>query len=197
VLSLPSGLPSRSSRSPSRGDPLLRRSVGASGRPAGTQVSRCIGLSGSDRNFPVLTGRSGTQRARPLRPQLAAPLGGWPLSQLTEGVGGGSCLLLSGVVAALGCCIVTTRTWQGMARVRSGQAPAWPLSSDRSVRRGSGVKRDFACTITRHFLPVLVARRSRSRLRLEGRTRTLSGSSPDLSPARTPVGYKIARVGSA
>ena len=28
------------------------------------------------------------------------------------------------------------RTLQGMARVRSGQAPAWPLSSDRSVRRG-------------------------------------------------------------
>ena len=39
---------------------------------------------------------------------------------------------------------VTARTLQGMARVRSGQAPAWPLVSDRSVRRGSGVKRDFA-----------------------------------------------------
>ncbi len=72
-----------------------------------------------------------------------------------------------------------------MARVRSGQAPAWPLSSDRSVRRGSGVKRDFACTFTRHFSPVLVVLRSQSRLRLEGRTRTLSGPSPDLSPART------------
>jgi hypothetical protein len=42
---------------------------------------------------------------------------------------------------------------QGMARVRSGQAPAWPLVSDRSVRRGSGVKRDFACTSTSHFSP--------------------------------------------
>jgi len=31
---------------------------------------------------------------------------------------------------------VTARTVQGMARVRSGQAPAWPLSSDRSVRSG-------------------------------------------------------------
>jgi len=29
-----------------------------------------------------------------------------------------------------------SRTLQGMARVRSGQAPAWPLSSGRSVRRG-------------------------------------------------------------
>jgi hypothetical protein len=78
---------------------------------------------------------------------------------------------------------VTSRTVQGMARVRSGQAPAWPLVSDRSVRRGSGVKRDFACTFTAHVSPVLVAPRSQSRLRLEGRTRTLSGPSPDLSSA--------------
>ena len=78
-------------------------------------------------------------------------------------------------------------TVQGMARVRSGQAPAWPLFSDRSVRRGSGVKRDFACTFTRHFSPVLVVLRSQSRLRLEGRARTLSGPSPDLRLARTPA----------
>jgi len=32
--------------------------------------------------------------------------------------------------------IVTASTVQGMARVRSGQAPAWPLVSDRSARRG-------------------------------------------------------------
>jgi len=50
-----------------------------------------------------------------------------------------------------GNCAVTARTLQGMARVRPGQAPAWPLSSDRSVRRGSGVKRDFACTFTSYF----------------------------------------------
>ena len=72
----------------------------------------------------------------------------------------------------------TTRTLQGMARVRSGQAPAWPLVSDRSARRGSGVKRDFACTFTRRFSPALVALRSQSRLMLEGRVRTLSGPSP-------------------
>ena len=77
------------------------------------------------------------------------------------------------------------RTLQGMARVRSGQAPAWPLSSDRSVRRGSRIKRDFACTFTRRFPAVLVALRSQSCLRLEGRARTLSGPSPALSPART------------
>ena len=78
-----------------------------------------------------------------------------------------------------------TCTLKGMARVWSGQAPAWPLSSDRSVRRGSRVKRDFACTFTSHLPRVLVVLRSQSRLRLEGRTRTLSGPSPDLSPAKT------------
>jgi hypothetical protein len=46
---------------------------------------------------------------------------------------------------------VTARTVQGMARVWSGQAPAWLLVSDRSVRRGSGVQRDFACTFPRHL----------------------------------------------
>ena len=84
-------------------------------------------------------------------------------------------------------CLSSARTLQGMARVRSGQAPAWPLVSDRSVRRGSGVKRDFACTFTRRFSPVLVVRRSQSRLMLEGRARTLSGPSPDLSQATTVV----------
>ena len=63
--------------------------------------------------------------------------GGAPQSQLTEGVGDSSCLLLPGVVAVLGCCIVTARTVQGMARVRSGQALAWPLVSGRRGCRGS------------------------------------------------------------
>jgi hypothetical protein len=76
---------------------------------------------------------------------------------------------------------MTACTVQGMARVRSGQAPAWPLSSDRSVRRGSGVKRDFACTLPGAFPPVLVVLRRQLRLRLVGRTRTLSGPSPDLT----------------
>jgi hypothetical protein len=71
----------------------------------------------------------------------------------------------------------------GPRPVRAGSA--WPLSPDRSVRRGSKVKRDFACTFTRHLPPVRLVLRSQSCLRLEGRTRTLSGPSPDLSPART------------
>jgi hypothetical protein len=89
--------------------------------------------------------------------------------------------------AAPGICPVTARTVQGMARVRSGQAPAWPLVSDWSARRGSRVKRDFACTFTRPFPPVLVVLRSQSRLRLEGRARTLSGPSPDLARPRRPL----------
>src|SRR5260370_18545882 len=72
-----------------------------------------------------------------------------------------------------------------MARVRSGQAPAWPCLLAGVSVEVSGVKRDFACKFTRHFSPVLVARRSQSRLRLEGRTRTLSGPPPDLSPVTT------------
>ena len=45
-------------------DPLLRRPVCAASQPAFIQVSRSIGLSGSDREFPLLTGRSGMRRAR-------------------------------------------------------------------------------------------------------------------------------------
>ncbi len=84
-------------------------------------------------------------------------------------------------------CAVTARTVQGMARVRPGRLLPDPYLLVRSVRRGSRVKRDFACTCTRHFSPVLVVLRSQSRLRLEGRTRTLSGPSPDLRLARTPA----------
>ena len=46
------------------GSEHLHRSVCAAGQPARTQVSRGIGLSASDRKFPSLTGRSGTQRPR-------------------------------------------------------------------------------------------------------------------------------------
>ena len=84
-----------------------------------------------------------------------------------------------------GCAFVLPRSAsRGMAHVRPGQAAAWPLVSARSVRRRSRVKRDFACTFTGAFHPAPVALRSQSRLGLEGRTHTLSGPSPDLSPAR-------------
>ena len=70
-----------------------------------------------------------------------------------------------------------------MACVRSGQAAAWPLVSGRSVRRGSGVKHDFACTFTRQLLLSSLPCGLQSCIRLEGRTRTLRRPSPDLSPA--------------
>ena len=44
--------------------PLPRRSVCAAGQPVRPQVSQGSGMSGSDREYPALTGRSGTQRAR-------------------------------------------------------------------------------------------------------------------------------------
>ena len=86
---------------------------------------------------------------------------------------------------------VTARTLQGMARVRSGQAPAWPLSSDRSVRRGSRVKREFACTFTRHFSPVLVVLRSQSRLRLEGRDTDTQRAIPGAEPSHGSCTFRL------
>ena len=85
----------------------------------------------------------------------------------------------------------------GMACARSGQAPALPWSSDRSVRRDSGVKRDFACTFTWQFPPVLVALRSQWRLRLEGRTRTLSTAVPGSRPSPMSWRFTSLRFSSA
>jgi hypothetical protein len=111
-----------------------------------------------------------------------------------------SVMCLSPVAAlAVGCCCCCHRCCQLStgAAVASRAAPCmgWPASgpgrlrpgpwSLTGVRRGSGVKRDVACTFIRHLSPVLVVPRSLSRLRLEERTRTLSGPSPDPSPART------------
>jgi hypothetical protein len=61
-------------------------------------------------------------------------------------------------------------TGDGPRPVRPGSA--WLLSSGRSVRRGSKVKRDFACTFTRHLLPVRFVLRSHSCLKLEADTYT-------------------------
>jgi hypothetical protein len=58
----------------------------------------------------------------PLRPELAAPLGVCPLSQLTQGVGGSSCLLLSGGVAVLCCCTAHASS----AHVPGGALPRRP-----------------------------------------------------------------------
>ena len=55
-------------------DPLLRRPVCAAGQPAFTHVSRYAALSGSDREYRTLTGRSGTQRARRLWAKSGHPV---------------------------------------------------------------------------------------------------------------------------
>jgi hypothetical protein len=86
------------------------------------------------------------------------------------------------------------RQLHGLHLAGAGPRPAGgrscpTLNYQPSVRRGSGVKRDFACTLTGVFPPVLVALRAESRLGLEGRTRTLSGPSPDLSVQ--PIGHSV------
>jgi hypothetical protein len=114
-------------------DPLLGRSVCAAGQPVCTQVNRCIGLSGSDRKFPALTGRSGTQRARSLRPELAALLGVWPSYQLAGYVGGRAGWQLSGAVAVHDCC-----TGPGRLVSASRDPDDWPAGQleFRISRRG-------------------------------------------------------------
>jgi hypothetical protein len=61
-----------------------------------------------------------------------------------------------------------------MARVRSGQAPAWPLVLTGVSAVVSRVKCDLACTLTGAFPPRLVALRAQSCLGLEGRARLLA-----------------------
>jgi len=102
-------------------------------------------------------------------------------------------------VAVGRCCCCHRCCQPGAVRpVASRPEPCrgWPASGPGRLRPGSwflsgvfaevsGVKRDFACTLTRCLPPELVVLWQQSRLGLEGRTRTLSGPSPDLSPART------------
>ena len=77
-------------------------------------------------------------------------------------------------------------------RSPSWPCKGWPASGPGRLPPGpyllTGVSAETPVSsvyIQRHLSPVLVALRSQSRLRLEGRTRTFSGPSPDLSPART------------
>ena len=70
----------------------------------------------------------------------------------------------------------------GPRPVRAGSA--WPSVLAGVSAVVSRVKRDFACTSSGIFPPAPVALQVRSRLGLEGRTRTLSGPSPALTRAR-------------
>ena len=72
---------------------------------------------------------------------------------------------------------VAARTVQGMARVRAGQAPAWPWSLAGGVQRlrcSRAGPEDHFCAAVRNDLRVP--------LMVEGHPRTLSGPSPDLNP---------------
>ena len=107
----------------------------ATGQRARSQVSRCIGLSGSDREFPALTGRPGTQRARPLRPELAAPLGVWPSSRLTRRAG----WRLSGDVAVRCCCTAPAYWQKTPAAVLAGRPSAFRPDTQRLCPAAPGI----------------------------------------------------------
>ena len=132
------------------GDHQLRRSVCAAGQPACPQVSRSTGLSGSDRDFPALTGRSGTQRAR--RPRLrtiAGTLASWSSSPPRE----------LHITSGFSC---DARGLKPRASFRSAGCYWWRLSA---VDGGPGTSRGHAwrtaalrlcpaCALTRTFRPV-------------------------------------------
>jgi len=91
-------------------------------------------------------------------------------------------------------CPGRARTLQGMARLRSGQARAWPLVPDRRGCRGSGAQghlKIVSATAVRNDLQVP--------LTVEGRPRTLSGPSPDLCEGREMVtsSYQLLSCGLA
>ena len=93
------------------------------------------GLTASDCDCPRALFLSGTQRAwRPLRFELAAPLGVWLSSQLARCGVGRPCWRLEADVAVLPCCTaphncttlflpLATRSLQGMARVLAEVQP--------------------------------------------------------------------------
>ena len=87
----------------------------------------------------------------------------------------------------------------GMVRVRSGQAPAWPLVPAGVSAVVSRVKRDLGCTFARHVPPVLVVQRSRSRsgwrggyVHSVGHPRTLARQcrARRAPPGRRPDGHR-------
>jgi hypothetical protein len=97
---------------------------------------------------------------RPLRPELEALLGVCPLSQLTQGVGGSSCSLLSGGVAVLCCCIgppparCSTRrgAWYGLADLPLMRRSGLPVRVIRSKRGWM-----LSCVSDRGCLPTLLS----------------------------------------
>ncbi len=103
------------------------------------------------------------------------------------------------VVAVLGCCIVTARTLQGMARARSGQAPAWPVVSDPECPQRLQCQASLCVYVDQALYLCASSRGFQWRLMLEERTRTLRGPSPDPGLTRlctVPVGSRWTRWSS-
>ena len=124
-------------------DHQLGRSVCVAGRPACPQVSRCIGLSGSDRKFPALTGRSGTQRARRLRPRTtvdasapwsSSPPGDLRITRVFRCVARGSNARVSFMFA--GCCWWRSLAVDGDSGAPRGHGHAVRWSGFSVGRRG-------------------------------------------------------------
>ncbi len=135
-------------------DLMLRRSVCAAGQPAYSQVSRCIEPSGSDRGFPALTGRSGTQRARPLSLELAAPLGVWMSSQLARFVDGRGGWRLSG-----GRCCTWLLYFACLIGTRAGRRAYLPIVrfSGRTYPQLARIVRVLCAVAGRCCLPLVAA----------------------------------------
>jgi len=90
---------------------------------------------------------------------------------------------------------VTARTVQGMAPRPVRQAPAWPLSSDRSVRRDSRTKRDVACIFTRHFPPVLACGAVSRSFDSSGRSNATRRTPRAPLGPRSVLAHKVAEIG--
>ena len=114
-----------------------------SGSACPYQVSLCIRLSGSDRDFPAFTGRSGTQRARrPLRFELAVGAAGRLVVVPASSVCWRSCLLATVrgrcctpvLCAALAARVVVVRIGSGWTDVLIPSGRRKPL-----VMRGHGL----------------------------------------------------------
>ena len=75
-------------------------------QPSSDHDCPCVTVVGRSLSHADRTPCLGAPGSRPLRPELAAPLGVWPSSQLAECAAGRRCWRLCGDVAVLPCCTV-------------------------------------------------------------------------------------------
>jgi hypothetical protein len=166
-----------SSPSPDPTSDLFRvRSPARLGLPVSGQVATLAVLPGSGRDNSRRTTRSGTWRVRSRLRRRAVRSSEFVHSACLHSIARlPSAEIIPRIFRIMDPSAVSARTLQGMARVRSGQAPAWPLASDRRRYRGSAVKGG------RRSFP----EETRSALDGGGYRRTLSGPSSDSSLTRT------------